>query len=229
MKQHHRRRNTARKTRLAGWLIAACVLAVLPGCNFVVLFGYLIGGPPSIEPDFDVMTGKSMTGKDVTVAVVCYAPMELQYDFHAIDNEIAKYVTFRLNQHHIKVVNPDQIRAWLDEHSGWDRPDEIGRAFGVKYVVYIDVSKYSLYEESSANLYRGRAEGMVSVFEMDETGEGEKIYSKEILSKFPLAVPRSASETTYSRFKREYLSRLSDEIGRLFYEYYNGDDIPDAT
>ena len=25
------------------------------------------------------------------------------------------------------------------------------------------------------------------------------------------------------------LDRLSDEIGRLFYEYHNGDDLPDAT
>ena len=118
----------------------------LAGClKQLVMLGYLIGGPPSIEPDFDMMTKKSMTAKDVTVAVVCYAPLEVKYDFSAIDAELAKYVTYRLVQHKVKVVNPDQVRAWLDENAdNWDEPSEIGRALHVKYVVYIDGKLQSL-------------------------------------------------------------------------------------
>ena len=48
------------------------LLLTQAGCLKQMLFlGYLIGGPPSIEPDFDRNAKKSMTGKDVTVAVVC--------------------------------------------------------------------------------------------------------------------------------------------------------------
>lgn len=219
-----------RMVRFAALVLGSLLAsASFVGCNYIVLAGYLIGGPPSIEPDFDAQTKKSMTAKDVTVAVVCFAPTDIKWDFDKIDNEIAKYVTFRLHSHKIKVVNPDSVRAWLDENGEWDQPTEIGAAFNVNYVVYIDLQKYSLFEEDSSNLYRGRAEGMVSVYEMDETGDGEKIYTKEIVSKYPLAVPRDTHEVTYSKFKREYLSRLAEEIGRLFYEYYHGDDIPDAT
>ena len=57
-------------------LFAATAIGV-SGCNYVVLLGYLIGGPPSISPDFDEMTGTSLTDKDVIVAVVCYAPKEV--------------------------------------------------------------------------------------------------------------------------------------------------------
>lgn len=220
----------ARRTRFG--LLLLCVLAVAAsqaGCNYIILLGYLIGGPPSIEPDFDAMTNKSMTDKGVVVAVVCYAPTEVKWDFDSIDHQIARYVSYRLHEHKIKVTNPDRIRAWLDENPNWDSPEEIGAALGVTHVIYIDLTKFSLYEENSANLYRGRAEGMVSVFEMDESGQGEKIYSKGITSRYPLAVPRSTSEIAYGSFKRQYLSRLSEEIGRLFYEYYSGEDIPDAT
>lgn len=210
-------------------LAAFGVTTLLAGCNYVILLGYLIGGPPSIEPDFDAQTRKSMTDKGVSVAIVCYAPTEVKWDFAAIDHEISRYVAYRLHEKKIHTIRPDLIRAWLDEHSDWDEPDEIGRAFNATYVVYIDLERFSLFEENSAMLYRGRAEGMISVFEMDESGDGEKIYSKEIISRYPLAVPRSTTEITYSRFKREYLSRLSEEIGRKFYEHYNGDDIPDAT
>lgn len=210
-------------------LALVCVLCTtLTGCNYFILIGYLIGGPPSIEPDFDAQTQKSMTGKDVTVAIVCYAPLELQYNFDGIHNDLAKYTTFQLHSHGVKVVNPDRIRAWLDENPDWDKPEEIGEAFDVTYVIHIELHKYSLYEENSSDLYRGRAEGMVTVYEMDEAGEGEKLYSKEITSFYPLRAPRATSETTFSKFKKEYLGRLSDEIGRLFYEYYNGDDFTHA-
>ena len=203
--------------------------SMLCGCNYVVLLGYLIGGPPSIEPDFDAMTRQSMTDRDVTVAVVCYAPTELKWDFDRIDADIGKYVSYRLNQHHIKTVSPDVVRAWLDQNSDWDKPEEIGAELNVTYVVYIDLHKYTLYEPDSQNLYRGQAEAVVSVYQMDELGDGEKVYSKAITSEYPLRAPRSTGEVTYSTFRKQYLARLSEEIGRLFYEYYNGDDIPDAV
>ncbi|MEZ5951106.1 MAG: hypothetical protein R3C12_18205 [Planctomycetaceae bacterium] len=63
---------------------------------------------------------------------------------------------------------------------------------------------------------------------MDEDGYGDKIYSKEITSQYPIRAPRSTSEMSLDTFKREYLSRLSKEIGWLFFERFNGDDIPDA-
>jgi len=126
----------------------------------------------------------------------------------------------------IEVVNPDQVLAWLDENAdNWDEPSEIGKALGVKYVVYIDLESFNLWEENSHNLYRGHAEGVVSVFEIDGDGEGEKIYTKEITSRFPTIAPRAATEVPYATFKQQYLSRLSEEIGRFFYEYYVADEI----
>ncbi|MGH7127703.1 MAG: hypothetical protein ACREJB_05330 [Planctomycetaceae bacterium] len=221
-----RRRRFGRLVRLAPLL---ALVPVLAGCNYLMLAGLLIGGFPSIEPKFDKMTGQSMTDKDVTVAVVCYVPTDVKYSFNDLDQKMQKYVSYRLHEHQIQVVNPDRVHAWLDENPEWDYPEEIGAALGVKYVIYIDISKFSLYEENSAHLYRGRAEAVVSVFEMDEDGAGEKIFSQEAISAYPLAVPRDSHEISYQNFEREYLSHLSERIGRMFYEYYNGDDIPDAT
>lgn len=210
-------------------MLAALTAAALSGCNYVVFLGYLLGGPPSIEPDFDKTTGQSLTDKGVKVAVVCYAPNDLRFQFHKIDKEIAKYVAFRLAEHKIHVVNPDRVQAWLDENADWDTPAEIGKALEATHVLYIDLHHFQLYEEDSANLFRGRAEATISVYQMNGTPDGEKIYTQEHVSRYPLAVPRSAYEISYTNFKRQYLSRLSEEIGRLFYEHYNGDDIPDAT
>ncbi|MCA8989918.1 MAG: hypothetical protein KDA78_19895, partial [Planctomycetaceae bacterium] len=99
------------RSGLCKGLCIALILAFsipLTGCNYAILLGYLIGGPPSIEPDFDIQTNKSMSDKEVSVCVVAFAPTELKWDFDKIDHELARYVAFRLVEHDIKVVNPDQ-------------------------------------------------------------------------------------------------------------------------
>jgi len=223
-------RSSRRVRRGFGFALLALLTILGAGCLKQILFlGYLIGGPPSIEPDFEVQTKKSFTDYDVTVAVVCYAPERLKWDFVDVDKNIAKYVSHRLNQHKVKVINPDRVQQWLDENGDWDTADEIGAAFKTTYVVDININDYSLYEKGSQTLFRGRAEVFVTVWEMNEDGTGEPIYRKEIKSIWPLAAPRSTSDVTYVRFRMLYLQRLSERIGRLFYEYYNGDDILDAT
>ncbi|MCA9038912.1 MAG: hypothetical protein KDA65_01055 [Planctomycetaceae bacterium] len=201
----------------------------LSGCNYFILLGYLIGGPPSIAPDFDDQTGLSMTDKDVKVAVMISADKDIQYDMDRVDKELNKYFTGRLHEHQIVVISPDYVHDWMDKNPEWDRPTELGTYFKCTYVIYVDLYEFSLLEKHSHQLYRGRAEGMVKVYQMDDDFEdGENIYSKEITSVYPLMAARSTDEVSYQTFKAEYLSRLSDELGRLFYEYYNGDDIPHA-
>ena len=207
-------------------LVAALlVCTMLNGCSYVLFLGYLIGGPPSVEPEFDAQTKESMTDKEVTVAVVCFAPNEVLYGFENVHHELAKYVTFRLQEHKIKTVPPDYVKGWLEENKDWDKPDEIGAYFKATYVVYVDLNEFSLYEEGSASLYRGQAEAIVSVWKMDDSGEAEKIFSAEKISKYPAQQPISTSEETFTNFKARYLSRLSDQIGRFFYEYYISDEI----
>ena len=219
---------STKKSFVRGWgsLVAALlVCTMLSGCSYVLFLGYLIGGPPSVEPEFDSQTKESMTDKEVTVAVVCFAPNEVLYGFENVHHELAKYVTFRLSEHKIKTVPPDYVKGWLEENKDWDKPEEIGAYFKATYVVYIDLNEFSLYEEGSASLYRGQAEAIVSVWKMDDGGEAEKIFSAEKISKYPAQQPISTSEETFTNFKARYLSRLSDQIGRFFYEYYISDEI----
>lgn len=195
------------------------------GCNYLVVFGYLIGGPPSVEPLFETETKESMSSKDVKVCVVCFAPNEIKYNFENIDNEVAQYVSHRLHTHKIVVIQPDLVKGWLEENKDWDRPEEIGNHFKTDYVISIDLNEFSLYEEGSAELYRGRAEAIVSVWKMDGEDHAERIFTKEKISKYPLHMAVDSAEKSYQVFKGEYLSRLSEEIGRFFYEYETVDEI----
>ena len=218
--------------RWAGKLCQAALLAcllVVPnvGCTSApfILASYLIGGPPSIEPDFDAKTHISLSEKERKVLVLCYAPTEVKWDFDAIDRELARHVSHRLAQNKIIVSDPEVVNAWLDQNSDWDRPSEVGAAFDVDYVIFIELASYSLYEENSSNLFRGRCDAVVSVYEMDGN-DGHKIFEKELPSRYPVHSPVSTTEKSVYDFKRMYMSRLSEEIGWMFYEHYSGDNVP---
>jgi hypothetical protein len=211
-------------------LLLILVAGVSQGCSPIAMLGYLIAGPPSIEPEFETETGLSMEGGEKKVAVVCYAPKNLLIEFPKIDDEVASQVAYRLGENKIAIIRPEYIRAWVDEHPDWELAEEIGKEFKADYVVQIELAAFSLYEGDSTTLYRGRTEAYVKVCAMeDDKRTGEQVFTKDIDFIFPSAVPRSSYDTTQTRFKREYISRLSEKIGWLFYEHFNGDTIPWAT
>jgi hypothetical protein len=219
----------ARLLRQRMWSAAvALVLASqLSGCQAVILLGYLIGGPPSTDPDFHIKTKQTLAGKNKITLVYCYAPKELKWDNEAVDYELAKHIAYQLNAKKIKVVDPDRVQAWLDKHDKWKKTAEIGAAFKADYIVHVDVKDYSLFEANSSNLYRGRADCIVNVVKMDDDKkDGQVIYTIPIKSNFPTRAPVDSNAMAFSEFKKRYLSALSDEIGRLFYSSETGDDIP---
>ena len=212
------------------WALAwcCCCASVFSGCAQFVLLGFLLGGRPSIEPDFDKQTGESLDVPAVLVAVTCFAPTDMKLDYPKVDSEVAMTVAHRLHQNGIKVINPDVVRAWQDRNRDWEHPEEIGAALEATHVIEIELASFDLYERNSTNLYRGRTEAYVNVFKMDGSGVGDRIYSKELNFEFPTAVPRQVDLPLQS-FKIEYLSRLSERIGFLFYPRENGDMIPWAS
>lgn len=214
--------------RVAAVLLCGAALLV-SGCAQFALLGYLLGGPPSIEPDFDREVGKGLDNPDYSIAIVCFAPTEMKLHHPKVDVEVASTVAFRLRQHGIPVLSPDLVHAWLDQHPDWDHPEEVGQALKATHVIEIELASFDLYEQNSTHLYRGRTEAYVNVYELDATGHGERIYSKELDFVFPTQAPRSTYDQPLTSFKMEYLSRLSEKIGFLFYPRYSGDLIPWAT
>ncbi|MGE5194907.1 MAG: hypothetical protein ACM3U2_20640 [Deltaproteobacteria bacterium] len=213
------------------WRLAVLLALVVgqSGCNAVLLVGYLVGGPPTTDPDFHVQTKQELRGKNGKnlVLVYCFAPKELKWDNESVDYDIAKHVAHRLLQNKIKVIDPDQVYAWLDKNDKWRKTSEIGRHFKVDYVVHIDVKDYTLFETNSPNLYRGQADIIVNVVKMnEEKSDGHVIYTAPVKSAFPTRGPKDCSEISFAEFKKHYLSELSDEIGRLFYPKETGAEIP---
>jgi hypothetical protein len=185
----------------------------------LILLGYLMGGPPTADPDFHARTKQNLRGKNGknVVLVYCYAPKELKWDNESVDYDIAKHVAYRLLQNKIKVVDPDPLYDWLEKHDDWRTTSDLGKRFGVEYVIHIDVKDYTLFERNS-DLYRGQADIIVTVVQMnDDHSDGHAVYTVPVRSSFPSRAPIDSSQMGFTEFKKRYLSALSEEIGRLFY------------
>lgn len=215
------------RTLLFGGLLTA---ALLPsGCAQMALIGLLVGGYPMVEPEFDHETKESLIGKDQKVAVICYADPKIRLKYAKIDREVATYVSRVMQAHKIKIIEPDYVHEWIDKHSDWERPEELARDLKADYVVEIELASFDLYAPHSATLYRGSTEAYINVHKLRPDGRGDKVFTKELNFMFPTKVPRSTNEQPELSFKREYLSRLAEEIGFKFYPYENGDRIPWAS
>ena len=170
-------------TRLVPLGLAAALPVVLSGCNLFMIAAYLIAGPPSVEPDFEAATRASLTDEDVTVAVVCYVPLELRADMgnETLDRDLARLVAQKLTLNKIKVRDPNVVAQWLARNPDYEDASEVAEAMQVTHVVYLDLSRFSLWEENSATLLRGRADTLVSVWAAEEVGdEAYEVYGKEV-------------------------------------------------
>jgi hypothetical protein len=214
------------------WPAAVTVLfctCLLSGCAQFTLLGLLIGGPPHIEPEFSRLTGEKLVGREAKVVVVCYAAPELKLRYSKLDAELASHVTRLMQTNRINAVEPEYVRAWLDEHPDWETADEVGREFEADYVIEVEVSEFDLYEPHSTTLYRGHAIGSVFVHKLVDGEQSERVYTKDLNFMYPTKQARSAYELSEIDFRRDFLSRLSEEIGFMFYPSYNGDKIAWAT
>jgi len=116
----------------------------------------------------------------------------------------------------VTLIRQDQIDGWRDTH-GWDETDlaSIGRGVKADKVIGIEVADLRLRE--GATLFRGRSETQVKVIDV-ATGKVE--YSRRLDDyTYPKLAGQDITETTESRFRKLYLTKLSQEIARSFHPY----------
>ena len=196
-------RRISERLRQAAMALLLCGLLSNSGCTQFMLLGVLLGGPPSIEPDFDKETGEGLDNPDYRIAIVCFAPTEMKLSHPKVDMEVSQAVAYQLGQNDIPIINPDIVAGWLDVHRDWDHAEDVGAALNATHVIEIELAEFELYEQNSTDLYRGRTEAYINVYKMDEDGSGhsERLYSKELDFMFPTEVPRFAHDQPLTNFK----------------------------
>jgi len=200
-------------------LLAAGLCSGLAGCSLFVMGGRMLMGDPKIPSAFDEFTHKSLAEPGTRTAVICTAPMGNSSEAAALDQEMQAEISRRLKQQEIDVIDSNKVASWVDDNGGdWGGPEQFFEEFDkADFLVVIDVNEFSYLERNSPNLYRGRANLEISVYENDEYLR--KIYTNSIESEYPTQHPVFADNISESGFRKQYVDHLSSRIARMFYEH----------
>ena len=215
-------------------LAAGALTGSFSGCQIVIGVLALINGFPTQDADFKRHTKKEMNEKGKKVVVLCTSPEKAKGGYSSLDVDVITEVSRRMKEHKIDVVNGNKIASWIDDNGGiLEEADvlEIGRIFEADYIVSVELTDFGIQEENSPGLYRGHAQGTVSVLAMQsgknpkEKRPGKTIYSKAFSSTYPRHQPISSEHVSAPVFRKQYLDRVSDEVARLFYDHRPGEEF----
>jgi hypothetical protein len=187
--------------------------------------GYLLtlGQDMKIPPQFAL----AESGKEVKVVIVADAGMNFSPELSDIDKLLAtRFIEVlgercKANKENVKIVPAYKVDAYRQRQLDWRSvsAQAIGKYFGADYVINLDISKISLFEEKTRQLYRGRAEIAVKVIKVNEPdGEGLKYQSDYVCPEYPRTYPVDAT-LSIGIFRSQFLAYVAEELSRYFTAY----------
>lgn len=212
----------------SSWLLPLGMVGVLliSGCSLGVMAGKMLRGEPLVTSQFESMTGVNLTKGEHKLVVICSTPTSVDADLSSLNLDLIDGITRRMKIQGISVINPDEVAKWIDDNGGViTDPSEMAQAFDAKYVAWIDIFGFSLREENSPKLLRGRATGFIRVFRVDElNGERTALaaFNTEFTTTFPQHSPVSETGRSALTFQKEFVDRICDELAEKFYDHRPG-------
>jgi hypothetical protein len=204
-------------------LLAACAVAMLgtSGCASVLSTAMWVIKGHNVPPEWDGLEGRR-------VAVVCRPPQSLQpsvaFAATEIATELGKKLAIKGAQ--IEVVDQREVAEWTDENI-WEEYTEVGEALDVDMVVAVELDHFALF--GSQTIYQGTADLSIQVYDMRDGGH--VVWSKTLPeSKWPpVAGGVPVSDKREADFRREFVDKLTDQIGRHFYTHDKYESFADDT
>lgn len=205
---------------------ALCTAIALSGCSLGVMAGKMLTGEPLQPAQFHAMTGTDLTKGKHKVVVICSTPTSVDADLSSLNIDLVDGITRRMKVQGIDVISPDEVAKWIDDNGGViTDPSEMAKAFDADFVAWIDMFGFTLREENSTRLLRGRANGFIRVYQVEEVN-GDRTaltaFNTEFSTTFPSHQPISEIGRSSVTFQKEFVDRVCGELAEKFYDHRPG-------
>jgi hypothetical protein len=213
--------------RVAAGALGLSAIFSTAGCSQILLStGKILFGDPKVPAEFTNLTKEDLTRGTKTVLVACSAPESVEADYSTLKLDVIDGVTRRLKLHSVRIINPDRVADWIDEHGGLGSDvQELAQDFEADYIAWIDVQSFELREPNSPKLLRGHTTGYIRVFKVEEENTHRralKVYQTEFSMTYPQHQPISEQGRSAIVFHKEYITRLCDMLSERFYNHRPG-------
>jgi hypothetical protein len=217
-------------------IVPACFLLTVvlsSGCNVLSVPFYLFGPEDKIKPTMQSLT-PSDKHKDVKVLIWTWSDRStFDLEISSADRKLAQKLEERLrgyyvnNKASVSVVpfrRVEQYRNGREDTS----PVEAGKHFKADYVIYLEVSQFSISDKNSMDqLLKGRAQMRVSLYDLAK-GDEEPTKSDLFECTFP---PESKGGMVVNdmgnskqMFAQSFLNYVSRELSWMFTDHTQDED-----
>lgn len=227
-------------TRRTVWGLTVAAAAVCSvGCNPLNIISFIFAKDDKVPAQYPLTFDKDGPKKDKDEVVVALLPQVAPGaggpQFATAASELADKIGRQLpemakenkDKRKIKVLSQTQVDKFKMSHPNWKRMSsgEIGQKLGADFVLEIWLDKVRLYQPGSLNaIYEGRAEVLVSIYEIGAEG-GEQKDKYTLPYAYPRTGVRSADAIPESTFKAQFIENLAREISRMHVDYKPSDTV----
>jgi hypothetical protein len=213
--------------------LAAATMFTLAGCDPRTLSYFFGDGAPQIPGEAPSLEGKK-------VVLVTTATPAAAADFSSVDRDLNREVATLLREtvKKITLVDSQKVTDWLRSHPTWSDPGELAKAFEADYVVFFEISQFSIEDPRSPGMLEGNVEVHIRVSEFahpkGEKGKPNKsapkevnqVFEDEYKNTFPKNAPVSLGpDISRPKFKSKFLKITATELSWRFLGHNPGDDI----
>lgn len=208
------------------FVVCALLVTTLSGCSLFIMAGKMFLGDPLQTSAFKSQTRIDLVKDEKQVVVLCRVLASAD-ESGGLYGEIMDGVIRRFKRQGIRVVDSDSVEDFLQQNGSWDRPpSDVANAIPADVIVEIEVDRFSVYEENSPNLYRCRLGGTAYGYEIVDTPYGkqaDQVFAATVNFQYPELNAISADRRSEMSFRSMAVSDFCEKLGRLFYDYRNGD------
>jgi hypothetical protein len=221
--------------RLGLLLVGLCgLLLTASGCNMIGTAMYVFSGEDKKPAECKRLAFDDKK-KLAHVVILPSMALETRPEFLRVDRELHAHLHselqkgFNHNEEQVSLLQPRTIEKFKDENPSWQTlsDEEIAKKFrNADYVVRIDIDNISLYEPgSSRQLYRGKLEGRVSVFDAHKPDEYpiRKDFSITYPGESKASVP--VGENNPQQFRSMFLAHAARRLSWFFTAHAVEDDF----
>ncbi|MBM4019327.1 MAG: hypothetical protein FJ288_13565 [Planctomycetes bacterium] len=140
------------------------------------------------------------------------APLEVSSD---LVNEILRSLRPRVKT----IVHPVQVVRWQESNLEWPNMSlvDIAKAFQADTILYVELERYTMMEDRSANLYRGRVRARIQVAETQ--AERNPVYESSVETVYPPEGPVGVLGTTERVIRHYTNAAFAVAVINKFHEY----------
>lgn len=206
--------------RLLTALLMVIILVSSAGCSLGIMAGKLLFGDPKQTAAFKKATGTDLTKGEDTLLIICTAPHGIQSEFPSVQIDVVDRMSRKLQTKGVKVVSPDDVATWYDDHGEWGDFGELAKSFDADYVMHVELSRFTCRVPDAENLIQGSAEGRIRIRRTSNaSGTPQEVFDKGFQMQFPETYPVPRENRSDEQFHQMFVDRLSLHLSQYLYDH----------